>query len=108
MKPVARRRCKLAAVAVGGAAVAAVCSSRSSVPLAVGFGGAFGTVPAAASGAQHAGTVTWAEVPGSGPTWILPLETAGTAGTNNGSEFEFQMWRPLYWFGNGVEPTESP
>ena len=19
-----------------------------------------------------------------------------------------QMWRPLYWFGNGVQPTESP
>jgi len=108
MKRMCRRRSMIGAVAVVGAALMAGCSSSPSVPLAAGFGGAFGTVPAAASGVQHAGTVTWAEVPGAGPTWILPLETAATAGTNNGNEFEYEMWRPLYWFGNGVEPTESP
>ena len=22
--------------------------------------------------------------------------------------FQYEMWRPLYWYGNGVEPTEVP
>jgi peptide/nickel transport system substrate-binding protein len=106
MKRIARHRSMIGAVAVLGAAAAAGCSS-SRAPLAVGSGGAFGTVPAAATGPQHAGTVTWAE-PVAAPTWILPLETAVAGGINNGSEFEYEMWRPLYWFGNGVEPIESP
>jgi peptide/nickel transport system substrate-binding protein len=106
MKRIARHRSKIAAVAVLGAAVVAGCGGSSSVPLAAGFGGAFGTVPAAATGPQHAGTVTWAE-PVAAPTWILPLSTAAT-GVNDISEFESEMWRPLYWFGNGVQPTETP
>jgi ABC-type transport system substrate-binding protein len=81
--------------------------SNSSVPLTTSFGGAFGTVPAAAAGAQHAGTVTWAEPPNGAPTWILPLTTAEASSAGNVLEFEYEMWRPLYWFDNGAEPTES-
>ena len=51
--------------------------------------------------------MTWAEPPEAGPTWILPLVTAVAFGTNNVNDFEYEMWRPLYWFGNGVEPTQS-
>lgn len=106
MKRIARHSSKIAAAAMVGAAAVAGCSGSSSVPLTTSFSGAFGTVPAAATGAQHPGTVTWAERPGLGPTWILPLVTAVADGVNNVTEFEYEMWRPLYWFGNGVEPTE--
>ncbi len=106
MKRIARHSSKIAAAAMAGAALAAGCSGGQSVPLTNSYDGAFGTVPAAAAGAQHAGTVTWAERPGLGPTWILPLVTAVADGVNNVTEFEYEMWRPLYWFGNGVEPTE--
>ncbi len=106
MKRIARHGSMIAAAAVVSAAAAAGCSGGSTGPLATGMGGAFGTVPAADTGPQHAGTVTWAE-PADAPKWILPLANA-TAGVNDGVEFENQMWRPLYWFGNGVQPTESP
>ncbi len=106
MKRTARYSAKIAAAAVAGATLVAGCSGSPSVPLPTGYSGAFGTVPAA-TGAQHAGTVTWAERPGAGPTWILPLVTAVAFGTNNVNDFEYEMWRPLYWFGNGVEPIES-
>jgi peptide/nickel transport system substrate-binding protein len=107
MQRVARHNRMIAAAAVIGAALIAGCSGSPSIPLTNSYSGAFGTIPAAATAAQHAGTVTWAEPPGAAPTWILPLVTALANGANNVNEFEYEMWRPLYWFGNGVEPTES-
>ena len=107
MKRIARHNSRIAAAAMAGATLVAGCSGSPSVPLTNSYDGAFGTLPAAATGVQHAGTVTWAERPGLGPTWILPLVTAVADGVNNVTEFEYEMWRPLYWFGNGVEPTES-
>jgi peptide/nickel transport system substrate-binding protein len=103
----ARYYSRIAVAAVAGAAAMAGCSSGSSVPPRTSFGGAFGTIPAAATGAQHAGTVTWAEAFEQQPTWILPLVTAQANSTGNVTEFEYEMWRPLYWFGNGVAPTDS-
>ncbi|HYB87006.1 MAG TPA: ABC transporter substrate-binding protein [Streptosporangiaceae bacterium] len=108
MLRIARHGATIAAVAVIGAAAVAGCSAGPSVPLATSFGGGFGAVPAAATGAQHAGTVTWAEHPGAAPTWILPLVTSAAYSVADISQFEFEMWRPLYWFGNGVEPTQTP
>ena len=107
MKRIARHSSKIAAAAMAGAALVPGCSGSPGVPLTNSHDGAFGTVPAVAAGAQHAGTVTWAEPPEAGPTWILPLVTAVAFGTNNVNDFEYEMWRLLYWFGNGVEPTES-
>ena len=97
----------IAVAAMIGAAAVAACSS-SSTPPPTSVGGAFGTIPAAATGAQHAGTVTWAEPPGAAPTWILPLYTSAADAVNDVNQFEQEMWRPLYWFGNGVEPTQIP
>jgi peptide/nickel transport system substrate-binding protein len=105
MKRIARHRSKIAAAALAGTALIPGCSGSPSGPLKTGFFGAFGTIPAAATGAQHAGTVTWAGR--GGPTWILPLVTAPAFTTANVNEFEYEMWRPLYWFGNGVQPTET-
>jgi peptide/nickel transport system substrate-binding protein len=107
MSRIARHGFRIAAAAVVGAAAVAGCSGGSGAPPRTAFAGAFGTVPAAATGAQHAGTVTWAEPPGGGPNWILPLVTAVDYSSSNVTEFGYEMWRPLYWFGNGVEPTES-
>jgi peptide/nickel transport system substrate-binding protein len=102
-----RYNSRITVAALVGAAAMAGCSSNSTVPLKTSFGGAFGTIPAAASGAQHAGTVTWAEAIEQQPNWILPLVTAEANFSGNVTEFEYEMWRPLYWFDNGVQPTES-
>ena len=72
------------------------------------LGGAFGTIPAPATGPQHAGTITWAEAPDSAPNWILPIYTSAADSVTDTDEFEWMMWRPLYWLSNGVEPTETP
>jgi peptide/nickel transport system substrate-binding protein len=78
---------KLAVCAVVGALGLAACSQGSSSSNSVSStSGGFGSVPAA-SGTAHAGTITWA------------------SSTN---QFEFEMWRPLYWFTNGVQPIETP
>jgi peptide/nickel transport system substrate-binding protein len=62
--------------------------------------GAFGSVPLA-------GTITWAESPGAAPTWIFPVTPSPDLSVYT-AVFQFQMWRLLYWFGNGVSPTVVP
>ncbi|HEY2443252.1 MAG TPA: ABC transporter substrate-binding protein [Streptosporangiaceae bacterium] len=106
----ARPGAKIAALAVVTAVAAAGCGSSngSSAPSSNTNAGAFGKVPPAASGPQHAGTMTWAEAPGTAPTWILPITTSAAFNVDDTTQFSYQMWRPLYWFSNGVEPTETP
>jgi peptide/nickel transport system substrate-binding protein len=90
-------------------AVAAGCGGNSSTGSpSTGNAGAFGKIPPAAPGPAHAGTITWAETPGFAPTWIMPIYTSAADAINNIEQFENLMWRPLYWFSNGVEPTQTP
>lgn len=121
-----RRRPRIARVAVAGAAAVlavgiAACSSSSSSSSAspsgtstsstttgVAFQGTFGDVPTMATGTQHAGTITVAGPPNSAPTWILPMVTAADNSVFTVPEFDYQLYRPLYWLTNGVEPTETP
>ena len=105
---VARPRLTITALALTGAAAMTACSAASSTTQQTGPGGSFGTIPAAAAGQQHGGTVTWAEFPGGGPTWILPITTSAAFAASDVNQFDFQMWRPLYWFDNGVQPVETP
>jgi peptide/nickel transport system substrate-binding protein len=106
----ARPGARIAALAMLTAVATAACgsSSNSSGPSSNSDAGAFGKIPAAATGAEHAGTITWAEAPGYTPTWILPLYTSAADAINDINEFEALMWRPLYWFANGVEPSLTP
>src|SRR5262245_64842258 len=105
---IAHRATKLAVCAIAGALGLAACSQSSSSGGSVSStSGGFGSVPAA-SGTPHAGTITWAESPGTAPTWIFPVvpSAAGTVYSTN--DFEYEMWRPLYWFTNGVQAIETP
>ena len=96
-------------------ALAACSSSSSSTPSStstssgsIGLHGEFGNVPAEATGTQTAGTITVAEPPSSAPTWILPIVTGAANSVYTVPMFDYQMWRPLYWLVNGVEPKETP
>lgn len=104
---ISRRATALAACAVAGAAALASCSKSSSPGSISSASGAFGSVPAA-SGTPHAGTITWAESPGSAPTWIFPVTPGANLSVTTTDSFQFELWRPLYWFPNGVSPTEVP
>ena len=102
-----RRGTALAVCAVAGAMGLAACSKAAPSGTATSTSGAFGTVPAA-SGTPHAGTLTWAESPGTAPTWIFPVTPGANYSTTTINTFQYEMWRPLYWYGNGVSPTLVP
>jgi peptide/nickel transport system substrate-binding protein len=96
----------LAACAVAAAAALglAACSSGSSGSGSINSAtGALGTVPAA-SGTATAGTITWAEPPGSAPTWILPIEPGADYTVYSADDFSYESWRPLYWTQSGTSP----
>lgn len=112
----ARRAARLSAarpvtlLAVGAVAAAmglAACSKAAPSGSVNSTSGAFGSVPPA-SGTAHAGTLTWAESPGTAPTWILPVTPGANYSTGTINTFQYEMWRPLYWYGNGVRPVEVP
>jgi peptide/nickel transport system substrate-binding protein len=107
----------VAATAAGLLAVGiAACSSSSSTgggsspgaTAGIAMQGQFGAVPDAATGTGHAGTVTVAGPPNDAPTWILPIVPGTSYTVFTDYEFGYQMYRPLYWLVNGVEPTETP
>src|SRR5438309_7742077 len=61
--------------------------------LAVSCGGS--SNPARLTG----GTATFAELPDAKPNYIFPLTSGGYFSVANLSQFQFLMFRPLYWFG---------
>jgi peptide/nickel transport system substrate-binding protein len=44
-------------------------------------------------------TATFAELPGAQPNYILPLASLQYFSVSNLSQFQFLLYRPLYWFG---------
>src|SRR5215469_7478246 len=109
---ISRRPRTLAACAVAAATAAslalAACSASSSGGGSVSStSGGFGSVPAA-SGTPQAGTITWAEPPGTAPTWILPIVPGADFTVYSTNSFSYESWRPLYWTQSGVSPTINP
>jgi peptide/nickel transport system substrate-binding protein len=106
----ARPATKFAVLAFAGVTVLAACgksSSGGSSGQVSGPSGAFGSAPAA-SGTPHGGTVTVAQPPGATPNWILPVIPGANNSVYTAFSFQYQMWRPLYWFVKGVAPQETP
>ncbi len=55
--------------------------------------------------ATPTGSVTWADPPGGvGPLYIFPLTPSATYGNVEVFDFQYLMWRPLYWFGQNGTP----
>ena len=51
------------------------------------------------------GTAYFAEPPGGNPNYIFPFAPFRYFSVDNLSQFQMLMYRPLYWFGNGSNPT---
>ena len=103
----ARPAWKAAVFAAIGATALAACGSSggsSTGGTKIGAQGVFGSIPPA-SGTPHPGTVKWASPPGAAPTWIMPMITAADNSVYSVLSFDYEMWRPLYFTVNGVEPT---
>jgi peptide/nickel transport system substrate-binding protein len=98
---------KMAVCAVVGATALAACSkSSNSNTQTPTINGGFGSVPAA-SGTPHAGTITVAEPPGATPTWIFPVTPGANGSVYTAYSFQYEMWRPLYFFPNGAKIEEN-
>ncbi|MDA8291170.1 MAG: ABC transporter substrate-binding protein [Actinomycetota bacterium] len=55
--------------------------------------------------ARYSGTVAMAEAPDYPPTYIFPLISSVNSSAGNINQFQFLMYRPLYWFGDNNQPT---
>jgi peptide/nickel transport system substrate-binding protein len=47
------------------------------------------------------GTAYWAELPSATPNFIFPFDPPGLFSVPNTNQFQFLLYRPLYWFGQG-------
>ncbi|MGP8058658.1 MAG: ABC transporter substrate-binding protein [Acidimicrobiales bacterium] len=63
---------------------------------------------APASGAASSNTATWAEQPQSPPDYIFPFMSLAFFSVANVNQFQYLMYRPLYWFGQGSTPNLNP
>jgi peptide/nickel transport system substrate-binding protein len=93
MRPGARR-ILVAGGALALAVTAAACGSSGS------SGGS------TSGGTKVAGgTATWALPPSTLPNYIFPFTSSTYFSVVNAENFQYLMYRPLYWFGNGSSPT---
>ena len=64
------------------------------------------SITASAGAASSATTTfTWAQAPQTPPNFIFPFMGLQFFSVSNINTFQFLMYRPLYWFGNGESPT---
>lgn len=101
------RKLAVGAAALGLAVVTAACGSSSGGKLSgIAENGQYGSIPAA-SGTPHAGTIKIGMLNGWTP-WILPTAVpAADYSIYTTSEFDYLMWRPLYWFPQGTKQVED-
>ncbi|MDR3649216.1 MAG: ABC transporter substrate-binding protein [Acidimicrobiales bacterium] len=57
---------------------------------------------------ETGGTATWAEAPDTRPDYIFPFMSLAYFTVANINQFQYLMYRPLYWFGQGAQPTLNP
>jgi peptide/nickel transport system substrate-binding protein len=86
---------------LGGVAVAAALA------LTAAGCGSSSSPPSSSSGAKvKGGTVTYAELPSTYPNWIFPFMSLAYFSVSNSQEFQYLMYKPLFWFGgNNTSPT---
>ena len=96
----------LRAGAIGRLAGAGVAAAALTVSLAVVSPASGATSSTAVS--TSGGSVTFAEQAGSPPNYIFPFMTLAFFSVYNINQFQYLMYRPLYWFGKGATPTINP
>ena len=69
--------------------------------------GGYGVLPAESGSPSAGGTISYAETPGSPPTYILPIVPSADASVFNDYQFQYQMYLPLYWSPTGISETVS-
>jgi peptide/nickel transport system substrate-binding protein len=83
-------------VAVAGL-VAAGCSSSNG-----------SSAPPTGGTPVNGGTAVFAELPSAVPNYIFPFTSSQFISITNLNDFSYMLYRPLYWFANGTQPTFNP
>jgi peptide/nickel transport system substrate-binding protein len=97
-----RRRARgLLAVACGAAAIALTAAACSSSGSSSNGGAAATPTGTPVTG----GTATFALPPSTVPNYIFPFDSSTFFSVTNSEDFQYLLYRPLYWFGNGSSPT---
>jgi peptide/nickel transport system substrate-binding protein len=78
--------------------VLAACSNSSS-------SNSSGSAATTSGTPENGGTATFAELPGTNPNYIFPFTNSSYISVSNTDLFQYLMYRPLYWYGNGASPT---
>ena len=95
-----KRIAGLAVLAVVATLSLAACSSSS------GSGSKVNTSTSSSAGQKEQGGVaTFAFNAGGGADYIFPIFSSQYASEANTADFQYLMYRPLYWFGVGSTPT---
>ena len=88
--------------AFGGLVIAAACATA----LAACSSSSSSSSSAPATGTpETGGTATFAELPATTPNYIFPFTSSAYISVSNLNLFQYLMYRPLYWFGTGTQPT---
>jgi peptide/nickel transport system substrate-binding protein len=102
------------ALAVASITALAACSNSSSgsaSPISTSTSGAVtqpgstGAIPAAGTPSGKAGSITYGYQSSNAPNWIFPITTAAANSVYNSFVFDWQMWRPLYYYPQGTTIT---
>jgi peptide/nickel transport system substrate-binding protein len=67
--------------------------------------GSIGVIPAAGTPSGKAGSITYGYLSNNAPNWIFPITTAAFNSVYNTFVFDWQMWRPLYYYPQGTTIT---
>lgn len=95
-------------LATGALLLGSCSSSGSNNPAssaAAKGGGQFGSIPPQHGTAKYGGTLTIAETPGSGPTYIMPITPEADYSVYTTTQFDDFMWRPLWFAPLGYTPA---
>jgi peptide/nickel transport system substrate-binding protein len=87
----------------------ACCAAVGLTLLAAACGPASGATSGGPQGSANTSTVTYALPPTTQATYIFPFVESGVDfSVYNINDFQYLMYRPLYWFGTGVNPYLNP
>ena len=103
----ARAGTALAALVLVAGATTSTAATASGSPTSnsTTLPGALGSVPPQTGAPASGGVVSIAEPPGGGPTYIFPITPAANLSVTTADQFQYYMWRPLWWSPKGVAPT---
>jgi peptide/nickel transport system substrate-binding protein len=92
--------------------LAACCAATGIALLVAACGPASGAVSGGSAASQgNTSTVTYAMAPTSEASYAFPFVSVGESlnfSVYNVNDFQYLMYRPLYWFGTGVNPYLNP